>query len=73
VDPETGDVLIVGRHQFDLVSYSLGISAQCVGGNPEEDQTPSQELIVVVGTSVPQFYEPHYRVSLPETTAVGEL
>ncbi|ELU14775.1 hypothetical protein CAPTEDRAFT_226653 [Capitella teleta] len=72
VDPETGDVLIVGRHEFEEVSYSLGISAQCIGANPREDMTPSQELQVIVGVALPQPYEHPYHVFMPETTKPGE-
>ena len=72
VDPDTGDVVIVGRHQFVLgEKFTLAVSAQCVGANPREDETPAQELEVIVGSTTPQFYSSGYHISMPETTPAG--
>lgn len=74
VNPDTGEVLIVGRHQFEYDKvYKLAISAQSVGANPRQAATPTQQLTVKVGVSTPQFYEFEYLVSMPETTPVNGL
>lgn len=66
VDPDTGDVFIVGRHMFEVGKvYRLAISAQIQGMAPS-GSTPSQLLQVYVGVLNPQFSVPVYNISFYE-------
>lgn len=66
VDPDTGEVFIVGRHMFEVGKvYRLAVSAQIKGMVPS-GSTPSQLLQVYVGAMNPQFSVPVYETSFYE-------
>lgn len=66
VNPDTGDVFIVGRHMFEVGKvYRLAISAQ-IKGMALSGSTPSQLLQVYVGVLNPQFSVPVYNISFFE-------
>ncbi len=72
VDPDTGEVMISCRQQFDMgMEYQVALSGQCERA-AISDATPSQVLSVYVGQRDPQFFYDPYIVNMSESIGVGD-